>query len=91
MPEVEKNCANKACNKVFMAARPNSKYCCPKCRKAANVKNTNEKLKKELQAIKPDESGSKKKKRKGKSIAQISADARKAGLTYGQYVAKMGL
>ena len=72
------------CGKEF-EPRPNQRYCCAECKaKAAH-----------LAAIRQEENRKerilKRKTYQNQSIVDIAVAARKAGMTYGQYVMKMGL
>ena len=71
------------CGKEFNKWKGGRVYCSDKCRNMYHAKRHNEMFKKEPEVKK------KKKVKKGKTISQISAEAREAGMTYGQYVAAM--
>lgn len=76
------NCA--MCGKSFVATRRNAKYCgeiCLLAGRAALARKYSENAK--------DRKAMRKKQRQ--SITDIAVAARHAGMTYGQYVAKMGL
>lgn len=77
--KITKNCA--LCGKPFTAVTANSKYCSNKCYRTMN-REMSASWKKE-QVTKP------KKRKKDKTIVDLAVEARKAGMTYGQYVAKM--
>lgn len=73
------------CGKKYTAIRGNQKYCGSECEKIATLKQVevrNKKLKVERR---------RKKKKKNQDIIDIAIAAREAGMSYGQYVAKMGL
>ncbi len=64
------------CGKPFTALAPNRKYCSTECSRKANADCRRVRL------------GITKKK-KVSSLRQVAVEARKAGMTYGQYVAQM--
>ena len=76
----EKNC--QMCGNVFIPRAPSQKYCCRQCARKAEIESNRK-------------SETKKKNKKSgqhqKAAAEIATKAREAGLSYGQYVAKMGL
>lgn len=77
-------CAN--CWRPVEAAGRATKYC-PECAKIMREQQRRIQAKKrQSQYKKPSASGRKKPQ---KSIAQINAEARTMGLTYGQYVARL--
>ena len=76
------NCA--ICGKLFVAKNGNAKYCSKKCSDAGAMENYYKKKASKEQAAK-------KQRKKPLSITEIAVAARKAGMSYGQYVAKMGL
>lgn len=78
MPAKEHTLICKNCNKEFKTVNPHAKYCCFECRQEFYKKNPKPKPVAE-------------KKVKKKSLAEINEEARKAGMTYGKYVMKMGL
>lgn len=82
VPGFEKNCAR--CGKQFYGCRQDVRYCCVECQKEATKERA-----KELRQIKQEEM--RKRRDRQQSIAQIAIKARQAGMTYGQYVAQMGL
>lgn len=71
----------KRCGKSFVPKNNKQTYCNPICRIEYH-KEMAMAEKEELQEYR---------KRKGKSIKNIAAEAKAAGMTYGQYVSKMGL
>ena len=81
--------ACKRCGKEFGSMDRKRKYCSRECYKSQckdfdlEYKNTNYKK------IKPQ--SVKRKKNKQQELIDITVAARKVGMTYGQYVAKMGL
>ena len=77
----QKKCA--VCDKEFGAWNNRQKFCCEACKR----KNA----KKYYEAYKHVEIKDKAKKNKGTSLEEIDKEARKAGMTYGQYVAMMKL
>lgn len=77
------NCA--ICGKLFVSKNGNAKYCSSKCREVG-AKIIYQQKNHSLQ-----EQEAKKQRKKSLSITEIAVAARKAGMTYGQYVAKMGL
>ena len=76
------------CGKKFIATRTNAKYCDAKCLKIGTAETS--KIAKEKLKTKKDAERAKQ-NRKKESLASIAVAARQAGMTYGQYVAKMGL
>lgn len=83
MKEVRK-CA--VCGNYFVATRINAECCSDDCKHTRRLK-----LEKELREQNKSEVRSKPRKRNKNSITDIAVEARKAGMTYGQYVAKMGI
>lgn len=76
-----KKCA--VCGKHFITNRSRVVCCSPECQKKRD---------KELQSAANRKYVSQKEtKKKEKTLAELSVEARAAGMTYGQYVAKMGL
>ena len=73
------------CQKYFVSYRTNSICCSKECSYKRRLRLMAE-SREEIKPKKP-----RMKKSNMKSIADISVEARKAGMTYGQYVAKMGL
>lgn len=80
----------KICQKHFIANRSNMVYCSPKCREAGKRLQTREWLAEDRAKDKAPKKD-KKPKEKPLSIAEINARALAEGLSYGKYVAKMGL
>lgn len=73
-----RNCA--VCGKMYVAIRANQRYCGSECRYIG------------LQRLEAEKRASKRKKKKKKaSIVDVAVDAKKAGMSYGEYVAKMGV
>lgn len=72
------------CNKYYVTTTQNAKYCSGTCRKMADKET-----KKKSKANKKEQIENRKNMQQ--SIIDIAVLARKAGMTYGQYVAKMGL
>ena len=66
----------KWCGKYYIPEVNGQLYCKPECREKSYGQR---------------HQGKKKKKSNMDEIAEIDAAARRAGMTYGQYVAKMGL
>ena len=75
MPAIDRNMVCQICGKEFVTKNPHAKYCSKKC--------SNDSYKIRPKTIE--------KKVKKKSIAEIDAEARNAHMTYGKYVAMMGL
>lgn len=76
----------KECGCAFKPNREWQAFCSEKCCRAYHVKeNRYKRLERRLE--------SKKEPKRGKklSLTDISVEARKAGMTYGEYVAKYGL
>ena len=76
------------CGKTFIASKANIKYCCDKCRyEAISIKNI------EIRKSKSENKKASRKKKKDnqQAIIDIAVEAKKAGMSYGQYVARMGL
>ena len=74
------------CDKLFVAQRKNASFCSYECKKV-NCINYNKKQK-EIEKAKRAE---KRNKIPHKYLLDIDKAAKLAGMTYGQYVAKMGL
>ena len=75
------------CGKPFVANNVIVVCCSDECRrKRRNILDAEYRKKYKSVGIEK-----KKKKKPTKSIAEIAVEARKAGMTYGQYVAQMGL
>ena len=68
------------CNKLYIATRSNAKYCSAACRREVDYASK--------RAYRAEDTKPREKKQ---SITDIAVAARQAGMTYGQYVAKMGL
>lgn len=81
--EYVKTCA--ACPATFVAYHPNARYC-PECRTVnkRHITPSVERTEKELKALSKTKG-----KKKPLSLTEAAALARKAGMTYGQYIAKM--
>lgn len=74
------------CSKQFESEQPRAAYCSDDCRRFSNeivCKESKEKRKinKELERHKKNVA----------AISKINAEAKQAGMSYGKYVAKMGL
>ena len=90
-----KNC--KICGKEFVPVTTNQTYCCAECRMESKRIIAREKSKmineeRKIEVKKRNEENERKRIRSKKprlSIGEISVLARKAGMTYGQYVAQM--
>lgn len=72
------------CGMPYIATRRNAKYCSDICRRIETLRNA-----KVLRDKAKDEKAMKMAKQR--SIIDLAKEAKNAGLTYGQYVAKMGL
>lgn len=72
------------CGKQFYGCRHDVRYCSDECLKEATKDRA-----KELRQIRHE--AKRVRREKQQSITQIAIKARQAGMTYGQYVAKMGL
>ena len=68
----------KICGNEYETAAHNQKYCGDECRAAQKTKNY---MPMKMSAY----------KKRAKDLNDIATEARKAGMTYGQYVAQMGL
>lgn len=78
------------CGTEFVAIRDNNYCCSPSCSSKYSRKSTY----REIEEYDKEQFEKMRKKRPMKpkqSITEIAVAARKAGMTYGQYVAKMGL
>lgn len=75
MAEIRK-CANPDCGAEFEAIPVSRKYCCYECKKIMDRKRWSDRSKKTY---------------KRSALGEISAEAKKAGMTYGKYVAMYGL
>lgn len=74
------------CGKEFIADRRNAKYCGKVCRKIAN----NETIEKYLRTKEAAEEATKRESKAKKTpLWKVNEEARKAGLTYGQYQAML--
>lgn len=80
------------CSKEYLATSERRRYCSDPCRKEANRRNIRERNRQRAEKAKesvlievPE------KKKKEMSLTEMAAAARKAGMTYGQYMAKMEL
>ena len=76
------------CSRRYITTRANKKYCSTKCadigeKRAAKKNSTKQESKKII--------AQKKREERRKAIIDIAAEARKHGMSYGQYVAKMEL
>lgn len=82
----ERKCV--VCGNKFTATRPNSKYCSDECRDEGRRKLTkaNDKAKRER-----EREARKARKNSQKSLVEIAVAAKKAGMNYGEYVARMGV
>ena len=71
------------------------KYCSDKCSDKASKQNEKSWKKKEREAERNEKKAQEQRRRakpeKKKSLVNVAIAARKAGLSYGQYVGKMGL
>ncbi len=75
----------KWCERIFTAKRLNQNYCCKECSRNGKLKWQREyEANKKATTEKP-----KKTKRKSNQITDIAIAARAAGMTYGEYVAKV--
>lgn len=81
-----KKCEN--CGKIFASYKPQHIFCNPECKKEATTKKRKERRMLEQQMEKEQPT---KTKKKVNAIEDIANAASRAGMTYGQYVAKMGL
>ncbi len=72
------------CGKPFMANGTRNKFCSEACKVVAqrDQKRAYENKKKALKL---------ERQQKSKNIGEVSAAAKKAGMTYGQYVSKFGV
>lgn len=77
------------CKKKFIPNHSNQKYCCKECSKEMNRQN-NQRYYAEIGKYKEKEKRHPKKK-KSLSISEIEKMAREAGMSYGMYIAKMGV
>lgn len=73
------------CRKLFIAEKVNVKCCSKECGHINQMNMSREYHKREREAAAPG------KKSKKNSLTDVAVAARNAGMTYGQYVAKMGL
>lgn len=69
------------CNKLYIATRANAKYCSATCREIGTSELKS--------AYREQQKVAKPKRKKKQSVTEIAVAARKAGMTYGQYVAMM--
>lgn len=78
------------CGKPYVRRHNKQKYCCNDCRMIMKAKKQHEYFK----AYYRDRTKEKKykpKPKKGLTVEQINAEAMKAGMSYGKYVAMKGL
>lgn len=76
----------KCCGKPFETIYIAAKYCGESCRVDSQRR---EKMERQRERRKMEKA--EKEKTKSATIVSIDAEARKAGMSYGQYVAKMGI
>lgn len=76
------------CKQNYETSYDRQKYCCDECRMRAYNKTQSEIF---AEGRKTTDSPTMRKRKTSASITEIAVAARKAGMTYGQYVAKMGL
>lgn len=92
MKEIKK-CKN--CGKTFVSYRPQHTFCNPECKKEATSKKRIEQRRQERERrmLEQQTKGEQtvKKRKNSADIEDIANAASGAGMTYGQYVAKMGL
>ena len=74
------------CGKLFTAQRKNASCCSCECKKVNCINNRKKQAK--MKKVKKAE---KRNKIPNKDLLDIDKAAKLAGMTYGQYVAKMGL
>lgn len=79
------------CNKPFEARRENEVCCSAECKQARRRQQCRQYDKEDAQKRKLEAEKRKKLSSGENSLTEIAIEARKAGMTYGQYVAKMGL
>lgn len=86
------------CEKEFTATVNNQVYCGKECYKESQRRLTKEWYKNNPDAMlkykynrNPDRERLKRAKKGNAALADINAKAREAGMTYGQYVSKMGI
>lgn len=85
----EKIC--EGCGKAFQAEHHNTRYCCGTCKRQANKRNVNA-ANKRFRELEGDRRKAGKGQKKMKTpLAQINEEARKHGMTYGQYVGMKSL
>ena len=90
----EKLCAY--CGKTFVAKSPTTLYCSHDCynatrRKSYRFRESKEELEEIRRAGESYTPKPKKKKKSGKTIAEVCREAREYGMSYGQYVARYGV
>lgn len=76
-----KKCA--ICKKYFITTKSRVVCCSPECQKQRDKELQREMRKKHVSQKEP--------RRKGKTLEELAAEAMAAGVTYGQYVAKLGI
>lgn len=81
--EREKVCI--ICGKRYIAYTPNSRYCSDECKEEGN------RIIKEMYNDRRVKCYHAKKKKSNDALIDISAEAKKLGMSYGQYVALNGL
>ena len=77
----------KECGKEFLPSRKGMIFCCGKCQRKSNKRVQKKKKKKELSETKNAPEKEVKKITSNSSLVEMAAKARKAGMSYGQYVA----
>ena len=78
------------CGKIFLPNSGSQKYCSKECSRIVINQNEAEKSRERDRQKKQEEYFKEAKKRR-KVLININAEAKKEGLTYGQYVARHGL
>lgn len=80
------------CGNAFIAKTGNGRYCGKQCREEGNrilVRERCATYRAEAKGKAIERAGMKSQKGNGLSLEQAAAEARKVGMTYGQYVAQM--
>ena len=88
LPKEKKRC--ECCGKIYMPHSGHQKYCSIECRNKATIQNQRNNRDVEECRRRASKNAKEVNKRR-KVLVNINNEARKEGLTYGQYVARHGL
>ena len=88
-------CGNEECGAEFVVTQHNKRYCCDSCKKIVEKKRSvlysrnGYQRQKERMLLQLNQKAEKRKAQD--KLKEIAIEARNAGMSYGQYVAKYGL